>query len=98
MELISIFSKILNLINFLLKKIGYKIVPLSDYNEETRQVDQNYARDSSDCQNEKTNGAEFNWSEKYYSGCEKYFEIKENKKIYFKWGEATLWIKRPYDK
>lgn len=93
MEVISNSSKILNFINFLLKKIGYKIVPLSDYNEETRSVNQNYPSVSPECQNEK--GAEFYWSEKYYPGYEKYFEIKESKKIYFKSGEDTLWIKRP---
>lgn len=79
---------------WLLRKFGYKIVELDDYKEETIPVSRNYSIESAKCIEETRNGSKFYWSEKYYPGYQKYFEIEGNTRKSFMNGKEILWVKK----
>ncbi|HHF7372276.1 TPA: hypothetical protein ACRB0F_003611 [Legionella anisa] len=98
MDFLSLLLKVkdflLNLLAFVLKKFGYKIVKSEDYNNEEVEVGNNYPELSPKCIEEKNQGAQFHWSKKMHLGYEKYFEIEGNTRRYFRWERQFLWIKR----
>jgi len=98
MEIHSVFINVINIVKhfftLILKKFGYKIVPLDNYQEEFVEVNLNYPTESVKCHVEKSNGAKFFWSKKYYFGYTKYYEDEGNMRKYFKCGQEILWIKR----
>jgi len=84
----SIFIKIPNF-------FGYKLVPKEEYQIEYLEVKENYTQQSTLCKDETKNGAMFSWGNKLPSvNHEKYFEIKDNQKIYFTNKGRVLWIRR----
>jgi len=96
------FSIIIYLINafktfhsWVLKKFGYKIVKFDEYPEVTEEVKNDYPEESEKCIEERHNEAKFYWSKKFIPEYEKYYEIHQNKKTYFKNSSgAYLRIKR----
>lgn len=98
MEPLSFFTSIANFFKdwfaWVLKKCGYKIVRLDDFKEEVMEVDFDYPNKSAECIEETKNGAKFYWSEKYYIGYKKYFEIEGNVRRYYRHRNQILWIKK----
>ncbi len=98
MEPLSFFTGIVNFLKdcftWILKKGGHKIVRLDNFKEEVMEVDSDYPNKSVKCIEETKNGAQFYWSEKYYLGYKKYFEIEGDVCRYFTHRKQILWIKK----
>lgn len=91
----KIWSVIIKLFKFILKKFGYKVVPNDDYKEEELEVNIDFPSKSPECIEENKAGAKFYWSEKYHLNYDKFFILRGNVRSYFKSGKQYLWIKRP---
>lgn len=97
MESFSAFTSLINffknLLAWVLKKFGYKIIKADDYKDEILEVDFDYPSKSPQCIEETKNGAKFYWSENYHIGYKKYFEIDGEMRKYFQYRRQILWIK-----
>ncbi|KTD61573.1 hypothetical protein [Legionella spiritensis] len=85
---------ILRLLNWLLNKLGYKIVPINNSIIEEVPVQLKWADEDSDIQKERQDGATFRWADVRHSGYEYYEVIKGNIKERYKSGGQYLWIKK----